>query len=450
MNLRQVVRTVRAHWVVALVTFLVCLLIGAAYAVVPAKQYAATVVLLAQPPAGPNVGSDVSAIQIEIPQIAVEAENASVDAEIRTQVPKSFQSVPVTISATGDPSSNTVTITAKSTDPAAAQAYANATAARVLRVTNRDAGSLLVLSELGVAQLPSAPSNPRATVALAAFVFGLIAAVFAALAARAFRRFVAADEISDRLGIPVLGEVPALSRPGADPADMFQSGADERGLEAFQQLRSHLHVMFHETHPVIAFTSCDPREGKSTVVSHAAWALATSGQFVVAVDADLRQPRLHEIFGVELSPGVSDISVATGPTELLAPTGNRYLEVIPAGVPTRHPADIAVADIPRLLRALRESDRTVVLDCPPVMGVAETTILVTKADAVILVVDARKFTFESLEQGLAHLRASGANVVGIVLNRERWRNMGPVYGYEASSQTHTAHSLMLRHRRNAR
>ena len=144
----------------------------------------------------------------------------------------------MTISATGDPSSNTVTINAKSTDPAAAQAYANATAARVLRVTNRDAGSLLVLSELGVAELPTAPSNPRATVALAAFVFGLIAAVFAALAARAFRRFVAADEISDRLGIPVLGEVPALARPGADPADMFQSGARRaraRGVPATPQ-----------------------------------------------------------------------------------------------------------------------------------------------------------------------------------------------------------------------
>jgi succinoglycan biosynthesis transport protein ExoP len=267
------------------------------------------------------------------------------------------------------------------------------------------------------------------------------------------RRFVAADEISDRLGIPVLGEVPALVRAGSNPADMFRAGGDERGLEAFQQLRSHLHVMFHETNPVIAFTSWGPREGKSSVVSHAAWALATPGQFVVAVDGDLRQPSLHEIFGVDLSPGVSDVSVATGPTELLAPTGNRYLEVIPAGVPTRHPADIAAADVPRLLRALHESDRTVVLDCPPIMGVAETTILVTKADAVILVVDARKFTFESLEQGLAHLRASGANVVGIVLNRVRWRKMGSVYGYDVSPQSQTQStdsSLMVRLRRSAR
>ena len=116
--------------------------------------------------------------------------------------------------------------------------------------------------------------------------------------------------------------------------------------------------------------------------------------------------------------------MASGPGELLAATENRYLELIPAGVPTRHPADIAAADVPRLLRALRESDRTVVLDCPPIIGVAETTILVAKADAVVLVVDARKFSFENLERSLAQIRAAGANVVGIVLNRVRRRQGG--------------------------
>ena len=67
------------------------------------------------------------------------------------------------------------------------------------------------------------------------------------------------------------------------------------------------------------------------------------------------------------------------------------------------------------------------------VGVAETTILVAKADAVILVVDARKFSFESLEHGLAQMRASGANVVGIVLNRVRRRKTGQIYGYEEPS-----------------
>ena len=130
-------------------------------------------------------------------------------------------------------------------------------------------------------------------------------------------------------------------------------------------------------------------------------------------------PGSTRIFGVDLSPGVNDIPTVNGPTELLAATENRYLEVIPAGVANRHPVDVAAADVPRLSRALRESDRTVVLDCPPVMGIAETTILAAKADAVVLVVDARKFNFEVLDQGLMQLRNSGANVVGIVLNRVR-------------------------------
>jgi len=434
-DLRQIVRTVRAHWIVALVTFLVCVGIGFIYVVLPAKQYQASVVLVAQPPpAATDSAADVGAIQIEIPQIVVEANNPVTQSESKAQVPARYQSVPVKITATGDPGSNSVTIKATSTDPAAAQAYANATAARVLKVTNRDAASVLVLSELGTAQLPSSPTNPRATVAFAAVILGFIAAVFAALAAGALRRTVVADEVWDRLGLPVLGEVPELTGADSNPADMFGSAgdtsADMSGLEAFQQLRSYLYIMFQETHPVIAFTSCGPQEGKSSVVSHTAWALATPGHFVVAVDGDLRQPALHEIFGVNLSPGVSDISVANGPTELMASTGNRYLEVIPAGVPTRHPADIAAGDVPRLLRALRESDRTVVLDCPPIVGIAETTILVANADAVVLVVDARKFNFENLDQALAQLRAAGANVVGVVLNRARRPKMSSEYRFD--------------------
>jgi Mrp family chromosome partitioning ATPase len=87
------------------------------------------------------------------------------------------------------------------------------------------------------------------------------------------------------------------------------------------------------------------------------------------------------------------------------------------------------ADVPRLLSALHETDRTVIIDCPPLSGVAETRILVADADAVVLVVDARKFDPERLEQSLVLLRASGANVVGVVLNRVRRRKVDESYGY---------------------
>jgi capsular exopolysaccharide synthesis family protein len=431
---------VRANWVVALVTFLVCVLIGAAFAVLPAKQYRATVVLLAEPPPGAtDPGSDVSAIQIEIPQIVVEATNTGVANQANALVPVRYRSVPVKLSATGDPASNTVTITGTSSDPAAAQAYANALAAKVLQLTNRQATTTLVLSQLGPAQLPTTPTNPRKTIAVASIALGLIAAVFAALEAASLRRrFVTADEIRDRVGLTVLGEVPMLVHPGGGPAEIFESTTDQRALEAFQQLRSSLHLMFQDANPSIAVTSWDAREGKSSVASHMAWALATAGRSVVAVDCDLRKPALHEIFGIALSPGVSDYFTSIGPAELMAPTGNRYLDIIPAGVPGRHPADIVTADVPGLLGALHVSDRTIIVDCPPLLGVAETRILVAKADAVVLVVDARKFDPEHLEQSLVQLRASGANVVGIVLNRVRRRKIDESYGYYGPPSAHEA------------
>ena len=113
MSLREIVRAVRAHWIVALLTFLIFLVVGLAYVTLPAKQYQATVVLVALPPANsPDPGADVGAIQIEIPQIVVEVNTPVVQDVAKTRVPASYQSVPVTISATGDPASNTVSINA--------------------------------------------------------------------------------------------------------------------------------------------------------------------------------------------------------------------------------------------------------------------------------------------------------------------------------------------------
>lgn len=429
MSLREIVRAIRAQWVVASLTLLIFLVVGLAYVTLPAKQYQASVVLVAQPPANASdPGADVGAIQIEIPQIVVEVSSPFVSSRAAANVPARYQSVPVTISATGDPASNTVTINAKSKDPRAAQAWADATAARVVKVSNQTDHAVLVLSQLGTAALPTSPTGSRTTVVIAAFALGLIAAVFAALGAAAIRRHVAADEIWERVGIAVVGEVPRLAHTGSDPTYVFESAGDPFGQEAFQQVRAFLQLMYGEMHPVIAITSCDPQEGKSTVAAHTAWALANPGHLAAAVDVDLRKPSLHEIFSRPLSPGVSDFD-AVSLNDLMVPTGNPYLEFIASGLPTRHPADVVTADVPPLLNALQESSRTVVLDCPPIMGVAETTILATKADGVLIVVNARRVNFDQLVQGIAQLRSSGANVIGIVLNRVRRPKVLSGYGY---------------------
>ena len=92
MEIRQLLQTVRANWLVALVTFLVCVGLGAAYAILPAKTYSASVVLLAQiPQNAADPSALVGAIQIEIPQITVEAESPTIDEEARALVPQQYQ-----------------------------------------------------------------------------------------------------------------------------------------------------------------------------------------------------------------------------------------------------------------------------------------------------------------------------------------------------------------------
>jgi Mrp family chromosome partitioning ATPase len=78
-----------------------------------------------------------------------------------------------------------------------------------------------------------------------------------------------------------------------------------------------------------------------------------------------------------------------------------------------------------------------VLDCPPVIGLAETSILASRADAVLVVVNARKVNFDRLVQGITQLRTSGANVVGIVLNRVRRPHDFSPYGYSGPSEEAT-------------
>ncbi len=428
MDLRQILRTIRANLVVAVVVFVICLGAGVGGAVIPAKEYKASVVLLALPSKTSNdPASDVTSIQVVIPQLVVEAESPAVATAAKRLVPASYRNASVTITSTGDPGSNSLSVSASSADPHVAKAYADAVSAALIPLTKKQLASVVQLDQLGSALLPTKPSNPRTTVLVASFVFAVIAAIFAALAASGIRRrFRQVDEVRARVGMPVLAEVPRI-RTGIMPVDIFWGRDAPEGLEAFQELRSSLLLMFPGTSPVFAVTSCSEGEGKSSVAANLAWALASESLRVIAVDCDLRKPTLNQLLGVEIEPGVSD-HASGGVQSLIATTQNPYLEVIPAGIPDRHPADIVSSRVPQLLASLRHQGAGVVMDCPPLSGAAETMTLAVSSDAVVVVVDARRFNPEELQQSVARLEASGATVAGVVLNRVRKGTHTP-YGY---------------------
>jgi capsular exopolysaccharide synthesis family protein len=432
MEIRQLIRDVRHNLVVALAAFVVCVVIGGAAAFLPAKQYAASTLLTIQPTAGFGNNSNVGPlISIVGPQLPAEATSASNVARATANVPQPYRSDGASVDATIDPGTFIVTIKATSTNKVAASKFANSVAARLIAFQPKPAVSGYEVRQLSPALPPSSPSNPRTPILLGAAAFGVIAGIFAAMwAAGVRRRLSRVTEVKERIGATVLGEIPRVAVTGLRPTDLFVKHSEPMAMEAFQELRSNLLISLPAGESaMIAVTSCDPGEGKTSVSTNIAWALAAQDRHVTAIDCDLRKPALHTQMGVPFGPGVTSRRTEDALAHA-SRTPNPYLDVIPAGIIDRHPSDIVSAHLPLLIEQLRERHDTAVIDCPPLIGVAETVLIATMVDLVIVVVDARRFNPERLQQCLLRLDTANTNVA-IVLNRVRFnrRRRDGTYGY---------------------
>lgn len=172
---------------------------------------------------------------------------------------------------------------------------------------------------------------------------------------------------------------------------------------------------------MIAVTSPLPGNGKSTVVAGLSDALALSGSTVLAVDCDLRKPTLAEEFG--LLPGTDGLPEALlghhAAEDLLVATSIPSVRLLPGGLAG---SNFAVAHatarrLPDVLNGLRPSADVVLVDTAPVALAAETSIVTSIADDVIVVIDARDLRRDALEETRDQLDRSGAKVLGLVLNR---------------------------------
>jgi succinoglycan biosynthesis transport protein ExoP len=173
-------------------------------------------------------------------------------------------------------------------------------------------------------------------------------------------------------------------------------------------------------------TSPDVAEGKSIIVANLSAAMAQAGLRVIAVDADLRRPRLHQLFSLDLNGQASANGMSRGLTEALPegrtdgnlqPTQVDGLSVLPSGGLPPNPAELAGSDHMReLLHTLAQQADVVLLDSPPLLAVADAIALAQAVDGVLLVVVAGRTQRQTARQAVEGLRQVGANLVGVVLN----------------------------------
>ncbi len=268
------------------------------------------------------------------------------------------------------------------------------------------------------------PIGPQTTTnVLLAGAIGAMLAIGAALLLEYLDDTVkSGDEVVNLTGFSFLGVIPRIPAK-REPAEQLLTLHQPRSnfAESFRVLRTNLQFSgLDRPLRTILVTSPQPIEGKSTVVANLAVVLAQAGQRVIVIDTDLRRPILHHFFDKENTWGLTGMLFGeedrTG--DGLLPTEVENLRFVPSGPLPPNPSEVlASGRMATFLAGLREQADILLFDSPPLLTVADASILAAHVDGILLVVDAGKTRREALKKAAEALRRVGAPVLGVVLNR---------------------------------
>jgi len=226
------------------------------------------------------------------------------------------------------------------------------------------------------------------------------------------------EDVSKRLGLPLLGLVPAIR--GTRVPLLSETVPHDFG-EAFRSLRTSLVFTAGAGEcRVIAVTSSQPLEGKTTTACNLATALALGGSRVLLIDADMRRPGLHQVMGVQNQAGLSQLLVGQSRVrEAVQRTSEPNLFVITAGRTPPNPSELLASERMKsfLANLAHGPFDWVVLDTPPVLAVTDAVVLAGHVSTVVFVVGSEMTRRVHAERALATLRAGKPRSIGVVLNR---------------------------------
>ena len=284
---------------------------------------------------------------------------------------------------------------------------------------------------------PNAPSSPRKRENLTyGLLGGLLAGVLLTWALDRFDDSIQSPEdIKDLLGLPFLGVVPLV--PGLNPKIGTALSEVTTGFaDGLRVVRTNLmYGAADSRRKVLVFTSASPADGKSTVASGVAHLLRETQARVLLIDGDLRRPSLHLLTDLPESPGLSNL-LADPPdvTLQVTSTGAEGFDVLTSGPPLITSAARLGSDNMRsLVEQARRLYDWVIIDSPPSLNLPDAAVLGTLADGVVVVCAGDRTPRQAIRSVTDQMRAVGAPVVGIVLNRVDMNRHSYYYGRHYST-----------------
>ncbi|WP_394646644.1 GumC family protein [uncultured Sphingomonas sp.] len=279
---------------------------------------------------------------------------------------------------------------------------------------------------------PLKPSSPRLLLNLALALFaGLgLGAVIALLLEQADEAIADPDEMQRILGLPLLGAIPKLvdEEPRTAILDRKSSLVD-----AYLSVQANL--QFTTEHGVprsLAITSTRPAEGKSTTALALATVLARAQRRVVLVDGDMRSPSVHSLIGVSHENGLSNYLAGADLADTMLHHADKFgFAIMTSGPLPPNAAELLTSSrLQKLLGELLDRFDHVVIDSPPVMGLADAPLIASRVEGVIYAVESHGIRASLVATGINRLVSANAHIIGGVLTKFETRRSMSGYGYD--------------------
>lgn len=287
------------------------------------------------------------------------------------------------------------------------------------------------LSKLDSATVPASPVAPSLTRnMLIALVLGLGLGGGLGLLRELFIDLMRRPEdVTERLGIPLLGIIPKIKSE-----DLDSDVADIRSLiEAYTSIRSSIDYNLPRNGAVLQLTSSKPTEGKSTTSLILAQLFAGVGRKTLLIDGDLRKPSVSRLLDIEKPKlGLAEILRGQATFDEARIEGTKdNLTVLGAGPIPPDPAELfSSLRFREFLAERREEFSLVIIDCSPLLGLADSVEVAKAVDGTILVLEANSTSLSQARTSVSRLRAVGANVIGGILTKYSALDAGENYSYE--------------------
>lgn len=453
MELRDYLRILYANWVLILGTTLLGVAVAATFSSL------ATPIYEAQSKAYVSVRTDTQASGDLLQGSNFAQQNMATFAELATtesvltpvaeelELDRTDAALVEQVNVTSEADSTLLDITVRDEDPELAAEIANEVGAQLKTLVEEDlesregedADSPVQINAVQAASAPSDPVSPRTPVNL---ILGLLLGFAVGVAIALFRhaldtRIRTLEDIEAITAAPILGRIVDDPQAHKKPLIVHLDPKNPRA-EAFRTLRTNLQFLDVDEGPkTYVVSSAAPGEGKSTVSTNLAVALAETGLRVALVDGDLRKPRVHTYMGIEGAVGLTDVLIGRADLQdVLQRWGHSELYVLPAGQLPPNPSELLGSEsMHQTLDVLAKSMDVVIIDAPPMLMVTDAVVIGAKTQGVILVAAVGSTHQQSLEAAVDMLETAHVPLRGVVAKRLPAKGPGR-YAYGSYTYAH--------------